>query len=137
MVPKAREVVRDYENLLAEMGGEVSLQGELSLGAVPSTIRGLLPLSIKALIKNYPDLHIRVVAGTSSDLQELLERGALDAAVLSKPQKLSSEVHWQNIVEEELVLLCSPEVEETQPKILLTEMPFVRLAGPNIGQTTG
>ena len=129
IIPRAREIVRDYDSLLSEMGGEVSLQGELSLGAVPSTIRGLIPLSIKALVESYPDLHIRVVAGTSGYLQELVERGALDTAVLSKPDKLSPLCRWQTIVEEELVLVSSPEVKETNPEILLKDLPYVRLTG--------
>lgn len=129
IVPRAREVVRSYENLLAEMNGEFMLQGELSLGAVPSTIRGLIPISIKSLVENYPDLHIRVVAGTSGELHELIERGALDAAVLSRPNKIGPNLHWQTIVEEDLVLLTSRDVEEREPKFLLSTLPYVRLTG--------
>ena len=131
IIPRAREVVREYDSLLSEMGGTVSLEGEISLGAVPSTLRGLIPLSIKALVRNYPNLHIRVVAGTSADLQELVERGALDAALVSKLGTLGSNLHWQTIVEEELVLLCSPGVLLNEPETLLRELPYVRLAGRN------
>lgn len=129
IVPLAREVVSSYESLISELSGKATFQGELSLGAVPSTIRGLIPLSMKRMLNNYPDLHIRLVAGTSGELQELVERGALDAAVLSKPEKPGSRVHWQTIAEEELVLLSSPELEERDPETLLKNLPYVRLSG--------
>lgn len=126
LVPKAREVVRAYETMLDDLTGEGQLFGELTLGAVPSTVRSLIPQSIKKLIRAYPELHIRVVPGLSSDLQEQIERGGLDAAVLSTPDHSGATLNWQPFVEEELVLLTSPDVEERDPIRLLNSMPFIR-----------
>ncbi|MGB7287264.1 MAG: LysR family transcriptional regulator [Salaquimonas sp.] len=126
MVPKARQVVNAYEAMVSEVSGDAQMVGELTLGAVPSAIRGLIPLSIKKLIKNYPDLHIRVVPGLSGDLLEQVERGAIDAAVLSAPGDVGLSLQWQPFVDEELVLLVSPEVEENDPMKLLQELPFIR-----------
>ena len=89
LIPRAREVVYAYEALFNDVTGDTQLSGELILGAVPSTIRGLIPQSMKKLIKSYPDLHIRVVPGLSGSLLEQVERGALDAAVLSTPLKIA------------------------------------------------
>ena len=126
LVPKARAVVYAYEALINNIAENTQLTGELTLGAVPSTVRGLIPQSIKKLIKTYPDLHIRVVPGLSSNLFEQVERGALDAAVLSTPLKITKNLKWQPFVKEELVLLVSPDVTETDPDLLLKKLPYIR-----------
>ena len=126
LVPKARDIVHAYDTLLDDLTGEAQWFGELSLGAVPSTIRGLVPLSIKALIPNYPKLHIRVVPGLSGSLLEQVERGAIDAAILSQPAAVAANLNWQSFAEEELVLITAPEVSDDDPLRLLSQMPYIR-----------
>lgn len=128
LVPKARAVVLSYETILHDLTGDAQLIGELTLGAVPSTIRGLVPQSVKKLMQCYPDLHIRVVPGLSGDLLDQVERGALDAAILSKPARVAANLNWQPFVEEELVLLAAAEVSEDGPAKLLRDMPYIRHA---------
>ena len=125
LIPKARNVVLGYETLLDDLTGDANLFGELTLGAVPSAIRGLVPLSIKALMLIYPKLKVRVVPGLSVDLQSLIESGALDAAILSEPTRIGSNVIWQPFVEEELILLTSNEVVDDDPIRLMQNMPYI------------
>lgn len=127
LVPKARELVHDYETLLDDLTGEAQFSGELILGAVPSTIRALVPLSIKALMQLYPQLHVRVVPGLTSDMQEQVERGAVDAAVISEAANQGSHMKWHPIADEELVLLASPDAGDLDdPLSLLACMPYIR-----------
>jgi DNA-binding transcriptional LysR family regulator len=125
LVPKARNVVLGYETLLDDLTGDANLFGELTLGAVPSAIRGLVPLSIKSLMLIYPKLKVRVVPGLSVDLQNLIESGALDAAILSEPTRIGSNLNWQPFVEEELVLLTSNEVIDDDPMRLMQKLPYI------------
>jgi len=125
-VPKAKAVVHAYETILDDLTGDPGMIGELILGAVPSTIRGLIPKSAKHLIKLYPDLHIRVVPSLSPNLLEQVEQGTLDAAVLSEPLRISDNLLWMPFTQEELVLLISPEVTETDPRRILATMPYIR-----------
>lgn len=126
LVPKAKDIVISYETVLDDLTGDPRLIGELNLGAVPSTIRGLIPKSVKRLVEAYPDLHIRVVPDLSPNLLEQVERGSIDAAVLSEPTRIPSNLNWMPFVEEELVLLTSPEVTETDPLRILATMPYIR-----------
>ncbi|MDR6265741.1 LysR family transcriptional regulator [Roseobacter sp. N2S] len=126
LVPKAKAVVAEYETILDDLTGDPRMIGELVLGAVPSTIRGLIPKSIKRLMELYPDLHIRVVPELSPNLLEQVERGTLDAAVLSEPTRLSRNLNWMPFVEEELVLLTAPEVTENDPFEILATKPYIR-----------
>ena len=125
LIPKARVVVLSYETLLDDLTGDADLFGELTLGAVPSAIRGLVPLSIKALMLIYPKLIVRVVPGLSVDLQTLIESGALDAAIISEPIRVESNVNWQPFVQEELILLTSKEVVGDDPIKLMEQMPYI------------
>lgn len=125
LVPKARGLIHAYETLLDDLTGDAALFGELTVGSVPSAIRGLVPLSIKQLIQNYPDLHISVVPGLSSDLLHLVESGALDVAILSQPTRIGSNLSWQPLVEEALVLVTSTEITENDPLVVLQEQPFI------------
>ena len=125
-VPKAKAVVYAYETILDDLTGDPRMIGELSLGAVPSTIRGLIPKSVKRLIELYPDLHIRIVPDLSPNLLEQVEQGLLDAAVMSEPLRVHDNLNWMPFYEEELVLLTSPEVTETDPRRILATMPYIR-----------
>lgn len=126
LVPKAKAVVMSYETILDDLTGDPRMIGELSLGAIPSTIRGLIPKSVKRLVDVYPDLHIRVVPDLSPNLFEQIERGSLDAAVLSEPKRIPTNLNWMPFFEEELMLLTSPEVTETDPLRILASMPYIR-----------
>ncbi|PLS21515.1 LysR family transcriptional regulator [Neptunicoccus cionae] len=126
LVPKAKAVVAEYETILDDLTGDPRMIGELVLGAVPSTIRGLIPQAMKRLVQLYPDLHIRVVPDLSPNLLEQIERGTLDAAVLSEPTRLSRNLDWKPFVREELVLLTSPEVTENDPLEILAMKPYIR-----------
>ena len=115
LVPKAREVVHSYETMLDELTGEGQLNGELTLGAVPSTIRALVPLSVRELVQIYPQLRIRVVPGLTSDMLEQVERNAIDCAILSDPGNLGPHLNWVPFAEEELILLTAADVKKRDP----------------------
>lgn len=126
LIPKAKAIVHAYDTVLDDLTGDAQFIGELTLGAVPSTVRGLIPMSVKKLIANYPDLHIRVVPGLSGDLFDQVTRGGIDAAVMSEPASLDRNLHWSPFAEEKLVLLTSAELTENDPIKILREMPYIR-----------
>lgn len=126
LVPKAQLVVQSYDTILDDLIGDAQFIGELTLGAVSSTIRELIPRSIKRLMTSYPNLHVRVVPGLSGDLYDQVTRGALDAAVITKPISIDNNHNWFPFANEELVLLIAPEVEGDDPLQLLHDMPYIR-----------
>lgn len=126
LVPKARELLRNYDTILDDLRGDAALIGDFALGAVPSAIRGLIPVSVKQLIERYPKLHIRVVPEMTGELYVQVEEGAIDAAVISEPHRIGTNMSWFPLVDEEMVLLTSPEVTEADPRVILSTMPYVR-----------
>ncbi len=128
LVAKAREIVRDYDNLVPSVMGDDGLTGDLYLGAVPTTLTGLVPLSISILKSAFPNLHIRVVPGLTHDLLRNIERGSLDAAIISKLSPIQKMHQWRNIAAEPLQLLASEELDSDDPVYLLKNNPFIRFS---------
>ena len=126
LVPKARAVLEAYDTMLDGLVGDAALLGELTVGAVPSMITALVPGAVKRLRQSYPDLHVRVVPGSTDDLLEQVERGAVDAAIISEPKRFAANLRWQTFATEDMVLVTAPDVAETDPTRILQDQPYIR-----------
>jgi len=128
LVVKAREVVSHYENLVPSVLGDDGLTGELMLGVVPTTLVGLVPLTVSSLKKSYPNLHIHLYPGLTNDLILQLERGRIDAAIISYPSHIPKGQLWHDVAKEELQLLAAQDTESDDPLHLLQNRPFIRFS---------
>ncbi len=125
-VARAREVIAAYDNIVPSIIGDDGLSGKLTIGAVPTTLTGLVPFAISLLKKQWPELHVSVVPGLTISLMQQVERGALDAAIVTKPHVMQPIHQWRLIAEEEMQLLASLEIDSDDPLELLEENPFIR-----------
>lgn len=128
LVNKAREVVAAYDGLVPSVLGDDGLRGKLMLGAVPTTLIGLAPVAISMLKKQFPDLHVSVQPGLTNELLHQVERGNLDAAIISRPNLLPRRLNWNQIATEPMQLLASTETESNDPIYLLKNNPFIRFS---------
>ncbi len=126
LVAKAREVVTAYENIVSSVQGDDGLRGELSLGAVPTCLTGLIPNALSAVKAQFHELHISVRPGQTHNLMREVERGNLDAAIISKPQIIPRNLTWNLITEEPIELLASSLTDSDDPLELLKRNPFIR-----------
>lgn len=127
LIPRAREIVRNYESMVTDLKSEAPMSGELTIGAVSSSLSTLLPVSIKTLLQEYPEIHIRLLTAASHDLLQQLDRGAIDAAIMGRPQQLRANLKWQTFAEEDMVVLCSKELPCNDPFELLLNNPYIRM----------
>lgn len=128
LVAKARTVTAAYDNIVPSVAGGEGFAGELTLGAVPTTLTGLIPLAITLLKKRFGDLHVRVVPGLTADLVAQVERGALDAAVITRPHSVQANHFWREIAREPFELLAAPHIASDDPRELLKTRPFIRFS---------
>lgn len=126
LAARAREIVRAYDNLLPSIMGEDALKGEVMLGAVPTTLTGLVPLGISILKRECPELHIRVTLELTNSLLTQIRRGTIEAAIISAPTIVPEGLVMQEIVEEPLQLLVSDKLDSDDPFELLRTQPFIR-----------
>ncbi len=126
LVPKAREIIAAYDGLIESVAGQDLLSGELSIGAIPSTMSGLIPNVINALIDIYSSLHIVVSPDDSPHLMTQVDRCQLDAAVISEPPYLGQHLEFKPFAEEPLIVLAPLDCALENPRDILRSYPFIR-----------
>ena len=123
---RAREVVHAYDAIVPSVLGDEGLEGEFSLGAVPTTLTALAPLAISRMRRKYDGLRVFVRPGLTTALLSELDRGAIDAAIVSRPETTPRRIVWREIAAEPLRLLASPAAPGDDPIRLLATRPFIR-----------
>jgi len=126
LVGEASALVSAYDNLADLVRESDELSGELILGAVPTTLTGLVPLALSQLKIQHPGIRVRIVPGLSNQLLLQLERGQIHAAVTSRPDVISPSLNFSEIAKEDLVLLVAQSTEALPPEELLRTQPFIR-----------
>ena len=126
LLPKARDILDGYDALLRSVRDDGGLAGELTIGALPTTMTGLVPMAISALRASYPELHVRVVPALSAELMAQVERGQLDAAIVSEPPYVADRVEWSPFAAEPLIVVAAEGATADTPEALLGEHPFIR-----------
>jgi DNA-binding transcriptional LysR family regulator len=128
LVAKAREVVAAYDGMAPSVLGDDGLSGELMLGVVPTTLTGLVPLTVSSLRRSYPKLHIRLQPDLTNSLVLQVERGRIDAAIVTKPSHIPKGHQWHKIADEKLVLLAPRELESDDVVQILETNAFIRFS---------
>ncbi len=104
----ARRILHEVEKAKAEIrpsSGAVS--GIVNVGLLPSTSDLLSSMLLRQLQQQYPQIRITITAGYAGHLQEWLEVGEIDVALLYSA-KLSASLNVQPLVEEKLWFVGLP-----------------------------
>lgn len=126
LVGEAEAILAAYDSLADRVSPKDEISGELILGAVPTTLTGLVPLALSELKKRHPRIRVRIVPGLSNQLLSQIDRGQIHAAVISRPDLLSRSMCFSRLAEEVLVLLVAETTEDLAPAELLRSHPFIR-----------
>jgi DNA-binding transcriptional LysR family regulator len=128
LVPKARELVKVYESLRPSLTEQLNTVQNLTVGTVASSMSGLMPKALKGLQESHEHLHIRLYPALSDDLYAQVDRGFLDAAVLTQPVAVYDHLVWRPFTEEPYVVLANRDVELNDARDILQSFPFIRFA---------
>lgn len=126
IVDKARVLISDYENLVPSVLADGGLSGQISMGALPTTLTGLTPQAMAVLKAKFPQIRLRIRPGLTGALLADVERGSIDAALITKPHLMPIGLVFCELTEEPMQLIASVEEEEDDPYKLLNERPFIR-----------
>jgi DNA-binding transcriptional LysR family regulator len=126
VVAKARDLVAGYEAIQNELKSSDSVEGRIRLGAVGSTLTGLMPAVLTVIRRRYPNLHIEIVSGFSDDLLRQVDNRSLDAAIISDYDSSLRDIRWRPFLRERLVIIAPPDAREDSPKRLAQRYPFIR-----------
>ena len=125
LLERAREIlIYCAEAKDAVVNDEVS--GSLELGAVPTSLTGILPSALAALKDTHPLLHIKVTSGPSSNLAEYVASGKLDVAVVTKPSRIADGLIWTPFAREPLMVIAPEDSVEMTDKSVLESGPYIQ-----------
>ncbi len=126
VVERARKIVADYDNLAQPNLAEDIFESEINLGATPTTMTGLTSQVVAAMKRNFPNMKMHVRSGMTASLMADVGRGALDAAIISKPHLMPTKLAFHKIADERMQLIVSADEPEDDPRSLLLQKPYIR-----------
>ncbi|MGJ8628703.1 MAG: LysR family transcriptional regulator [Sulfitobacter sp.] len=126
IVRKARKLIADYDNLVPSVLADGGLSGVVSLGVLRTTLTGLTPKAMAVLKSKYPNIGLRLRPGLTGTLLTEIERGNLDAAVVTKPHLIPPAIRFRELTQEPMQLIAAPEETGNDPFELLVTRPFIR-----------
>ena len=129
MAPRIEQLVLLYDSLVAEADPD-ALSGTVVVGALVSALMGAFADALRAVKRQHPRLKVKILTGLSSDFADRVERGELDAAVVTKsPRPLSSSLRWTPLYTEAMVLIVPRRAQfalPDEPLDMLRQAPFIR-----------
>lgn len=89
---------------------DIQVKGVVRLGVVDTLLPFFLPRTLAQLQSQHPQLEVRASRGKSKWLQQQVQAGNLDVAVLAQPEGTppGRSLHWQPLMERDFVLLAPP-----------------------------
>lgn len=126
LVPQARRLVAQWEQLLAAAPSAQAMVGTVHLGAIVSAVRPLIQATL-ALKARHPALELHVSAAKSRELLDQVAAETLDAAiVVREPGAAPAALAWTPLYTEPMVLLVPRKLTADPPRALLRDHPFIR-----------
>lgn len=122
----ARQLIDSTRDLRA-IAAQDEPAGQLRLGAIATSLTGLLPEIIARLRARHPRIEYYVHPDSSMNLYHAVVAGELDAAMMVQPQfPVPKSTGWLTLRYEPLVLIAPEGLTEEDPLELLTSQPFIR-----------
>jgi DNA-binding transcriptional LysR family regulator len=124
-----KELVERWQQLQVQPApGE--LGGTVVMGALVSALMGAFADALWKLKRQHPALEVTLLAGQSADFMTRVERGELDAAVVTQsPTRLAASLVWTPLYREPMVLIVPTRphfVLPASPLQMLAQCPFMR-----------
>jgi LysR family transcriptional regulator, nitrogen assimilation regulatory protein len=131
----ARRAMLELDRARAEIGGaKRGISGLVTVGLLPSTSDLLSTALVSTLAAQYPGIRLRIAMGYAGTLQQWLETGEIDAALLYGVERLGS-VQATPLLEEALWLVGLPSAKlqrrKPVPLASLAGMPLILPSSPH------
>lgn len=106
----------------------------LSIGAIASVQRSLLPDVVARFHREFTGCRTRVVPGLSMDLVDQVDAGKIDlAAVIRPPFAIQGDLRWTSLVREPFRLIVPKKLLGDDWSDILANQPFVRYDRASFG----
>jgi DNA-binding transcriptional LysR family regulator len=123
---RAEEIVRLAEGLGSRRGGDPQ-PAQVTLGAIASAQRSVLPRVLAKFHRQSPACRTRIVPGVSMHLQDLVDAGEIEMALIIRPPfALQGDLHWTTLAHEPFRLVVPKALRGRDWKEILATQPFIR-----------
>lgn len=130
---QAQEMVKLYNNL-GSFTPETQAPQLVTMGAIASIQRMLLPGALAAFCRQCPNFRTRVLPGLSMELLDQVDAGEIDLAVIIHPAfSLQSDLKWVPLANEPYRLLVPKKAPDDDWQGLITSQPFIRYDRASFG----
>lgn len=137
LLPQAEALVAMAQSMVEHTAGSAGagrVSGLLRVGAIASVQQDLLVRALARFRGDYPDVRVRVVPGVSLNLLGQVDAGEIDLAVMIRPSfALPSELAWQPLAREPMVLAAPRHAPRVAWRELLANQPFIRYDRASFG----
>lgn len=127
VVGAGRDILRRVADLtqVAQLG---RLRGTLHIGSVSTALMSVVPPTLRYMAEHHPEIALKIVPGTSSQLLSMLESGAIDCAITVRPTfEIAKEFGWHLIREEPLTVVCPAKFPFEGIEECLASMPMISM----------
>jgi len=130
----ARRAMLELDRARAEISGAADgVSGLVTVGLLPSTCDLISSPLVRAVATNYPGIRMRIAMGYAGTLQQWLETGEIDAALLYGVER-SPHIHSMPLLDEELWVVgpLSAKLRRHKPVRIasLAGRPLILPSGP-------
>jgi DNA-binding transcriptional LysR family regulator len=133
ILAQAQDLIRMYESLGTTPVAQAS-NVLVSVGAIASLQRSLLPDALAKFHRQCPDARSRVIPGLSMELVNLVDAGEIDmAAIIRPPFSLHKDLRWTTLASEPFRLIVPRNAPGRDWAELLCTRPFIRYDRTSFG----
>jgi len=131
----ARRAMLELDRARAEIGGSTDgISGLVTVGLLPSTCDLISSPLVSAVAANYPGIRMRIAMGYAGTLQQWLETGEIDAALLYGVER-SPNINARPLLDEDLWVVGAPAArlrrQKPVPLASLAGRPLILPSGPH------
>jgi len=107
LLPSIIKIIRQEEQL-NQMASQLKglEKGEIIIGTAYNNFYPQISKLIFDFTRKFPDIEVRIVEGTSTQLVKMIENNAADFCIISKRK---GKYHWVHLLEDELVAIVSKD----------------------------
>jgi DNA-binding transcriptional LysR family regulator len=123
---RARALLAEYEALREAVGEGREAGAAFRVGVIPTALTDLLPPALVALRARRERLAVSVHSDMSGELMRMVAEGALDAALIHRPEAMPPGFVWREVVRQQVVVVAPADAPEPDARTLLTAHPYIR-----------
>lgn len=131
ITPTGIAVLREAEKVLDgaaridALSATISDTGSVMIGAIPSTIPWLIAPAIARFKRRFPTVSVHLKSNNSRELLEMLQLGALDAAIMVQPTDTIVNADFVPFHTEPYVLITPISNTMSDPDHILRSFPYI------------